>query len=115
MPDKRPRGPQPNWRPQRETRRVLAAVFDVLGRYRAHLPISCRQLFYVLVSDEVLGKTEREYKRLCEYAGMARRAGLIRWDAIRDDTQIAVEAPQRPRHRAAGTSPELPIRRQAAG
>ncbi|MFH8387368.1 hypothetical protein ACH4E7_41785 [Kitasatospora sp. NPDC018058] len=29
----------------------------------------------------------------CEYVGMARRSGRIPWDAIRDDTRIAVDAP----------------------
>ncbi|MFJ5156377.1 hypothetical protein ACIQCF_33420 [Streptomyces sp. NPDC088353] len=48
---------------------------------------------YVLLSDGVLARTERDYKRMCAYAGMARHSGRIPWDAIRDDTQIAVEAP----------------------
>ncbi|MFG2234846.1 hypothetical protein ACGFNX_33475 [Streptomyces sp. NPDC048723] len=94
MPNKRPRGPQPDWRPKRETLRVLAAVDVVLDRYRDHLPVSLRQLFYVLFSDGVLAKTERDYKRMCEYVGMARRSGRISWEVIRDDTQIAVQAPQ---------------------
>ncbi|MGW5932035.1 hypothetical protein ACWF2L_38240 [Streptomyces anulatus] len=45
MPNKRPRGPQPHWRPQRETLRVLTAVDAVLDRYSDHLPVSLRQLF----------------------------------------------------------------------
>ncbi|MFI1765330.1 hypothetical protein ACH41H_25170 [Streptomyces sp. NPDC020800] len=72
---------------------MLTAVDAVLDRYREHLPVSLRQLFYVLLSDGVLEKTERDYKRMCEYVGMARRAGRIPWDVIRDDTQIAVDAP----------------------
>ncbi|MEV1005038.1 hypothetical protein [Nonomuraea sp. NPDC050202] len=93
MPNKRPRGPQPHWRPKRETLRILTAVDAVLDRYRDHLPVSLRQLFYVLLSDGVLAKSERDYKRMCEYVGMARRSGRIDWDVIRDDTQIAVQAP----------------------
>ncbi|GGX46265.1 hypothetical protein [Streptomyces noursei] len=93
MPNKRPRGPQPHWRPKRETLRVLTAVDTILDRYRDHLPISLRQTWYVLLSDGVMAKIERDYKRMCEYVGMARRSGRIPWDAIRDDTQIAVEAP----------------------
>jgi hypothetical protein len=93
MPNKRPRGPQPRWRPKRETLRVLTAVDAVLDRYRDHLPVSLRQLFYVLLSDSVLEKSERDYKRMCEYVGMARRSGRITWEAIRDDTQVAVDAP----------------------
>ncbi|MCX4783870.1 MULTISPECIES: hypothetical protein [unclassified Streptomyces] len=93
MPNKRPRGPQPLWRPKRETVRVLTAVDCVLDRYRDHLPVSLRQLFYVLLGDGVLEKTECDYKRMCEYVGMARRSGRIPWSVIRDDTQIAVDAP----------------------
>lgn len=77
MPDKRPRRPQPHWRPKRETLRVLVAVDTVLDRYREHLPVSLRQLWYVLVSDGVMAKTERDYKRMCEYVGMARRSGSV--------------------------------------
>ncbi|MFF7098515.1 hypothetical protein ACFY9A_40070 [Streptomyces rubradiris] len=93
MPDKRPRGAQPHWRPKRETLRVLVAVDTVLARYREQLPVSLRQLWYVLVSDGVMAKTERDYKRMCEYVGMARRSGRVPWEAIRDDTQTAVDAP----------------------
>ncbi|MFI1293787.1 hypothetical protein ACH4VM_36110 [Streptomyces sp. NPDC020792] len=71
---------------------MITAVDAVLDRYRDH-PVSLRQLHYVLLSDGVLAKTERDYKRMCAYAGMARHSGRISWDAIRDDTQIAVEAP----------------------
>ncbi|GHG63690.1 hypothetical protein [Streptomyces griseocarneus] len=82
MPDKRPRGPQPHWRPKRETLRVPAAVDTVLDRYHEHLPVSLRQLWYVLVSDGVMAKAERDYKRMCEYVGMARRSGRVPWDGL---------------------------------
>ncbi|MFE7214349.1 hypothetical protein ACFY0A_34925 [Streptomyces sp. NPDC001698] len=72
---------------------MITAVDAVLDRCRDRLPVSLRQLYYVLLSDGVLAKTECGYKRMCEYVGMARRSGRIPWDAIRDDTQIAVEAP----------------------
>jgi hypothetical protein len=72
---------------------VLGAVDDVLDRYRDHLPLSVRQVFYVLLGEGIVDKTEQDYKRLCEYLAMARRAGRIAWTVIRDDTQIAVSAP----------------------
>lgn len=93
MPDRRVRGPQPQRRPKRETVRVLTAVEGVLDRYRDRVPVSLRQLFYVLPSDGVLAKTERDYKRMCEYVGMVSHSGRTSWDVIRDDTQIAVDAP----------------------
>ncbi|MGW3745585.1 hypothetical protein ACWD62_34715 [Streptomyces sp. NPDC005146] len=41
----------------------------------------------------MLAKTLRDYKRLGEYVGMARRSGRIPWSAMRDDKQVAAEAP----------------------
>lgn len=93
MPNKRPRGPQPNWRPKRETERVLVAVEAMLHLYTEYLPVTLRQVFYVIQGQGVLAKTQRDYKRMCEYVGMARRSGRIPWSAIRDDRQVAAEAP----------------------
>jgi hypothetical protein len=64
---------------------VVDAVRRVLEEYRVHLPLTIRQVFYRLVALEVLGKTERDYKALAEKVGRARRAGLVPFDAIRDD------------------------------
>lgn len=86
VPDKRPRGYQPHWRPRAATLDLLAAVEAILDRYADHLPVSIRQVFYAAVSDEVLEKTERGYRRLQETLGMARRSGRIPWEAIRDDS-----------------------------
>ncbi|MEU6996664.1 DUF3418 domain-containing protein, partial [Streptomyces sp. NPDC046465] len=86
MPDKRARGYQPSWRPRPPTVELLAAVDVILLRYRELLPMSLRQLFYALVSDGVLAKSERAYRRLGEVVGMGRRSGRIPWEAIRDDS-----------------------------
>ncbi|MFF4764255.1 hypothetical protein [Streptomyces sp. NPDC001292] len=40
---------------------MITAVDAVLDRCRDHLPVSLRQLYYVLLSDGVLAKTERDY------------------------------------------------------
>ncbi|WP_367140994.1 MULTISPECIES: hypothetical protein [Streptomyces] len=88
MPEKRPRGYQPRWRPRPRTVELLAAVDRVLDRYAAQLPLTIRQVWYSLISDGVLIKEERTYKRLVEVLGMARRSGRIPWEALRDDTEI---------------------------
>ncbi|MCK7627981.1 hypothetical protein MUU72_33670 [Streptomyces sp. RS10V-4] len=88
MPDKRPRGYQPRWRPRPRTVELLVAVDRVLERYSAQLPLTIRQVWYSLISDGVLLKEERTYKRLVEVLGMARRSGRIPWEALRDDTEI---------------------------
>lgn len=41
MPNKRFRGPQPHWRPKRETLRVLTAVDTVLDRYYTPAEAAC--------------------------------------------------------------------------
>ncbi|WP_434600141.1 hypothetical protein [Streptomyces sp. A5-4] len=63
----------------------------VLARYAAQLPLTIRQVWYSLISDGVLVKEERSYKRLVEVLGMTRRSGRIRWAALRDDTEIRAE------------------------
>lgn len=91
MPDRRARGYQPAWKPQAPTLELLAAVDRVLDRYTAQLPLTIRQVWYSLISDGVLAKEGRTYKRLIEVMGMARRSGRIPWEALRDDTEIRAE------------------------
>lgn len=81
------------WNPRRKTRQLLEQVQHVLAEYAAHLPLSCRQIFYRLVGRFGFEKTERAYKRLLEMLNRARRAGFIDFDAIRDDGAI-VDIPQ---------------------
>lgn len=81
---RRPRGYAP-WRPQAKTRALLDAVQAVLDDYRAHLPLTVRQIFYRLVATVGHEKTEQGYARLAEALVRARRARVIAFDAIRDD------------------------------
>jgi hypothetical protein len=60
-------------------------VQAVLDEYSAYLPLTVRQIFYRLVSVHGYEKTERAYDRLGEHLNRARRAGLIPFEAIRDD------------------------------
>jgi hypothetical protein len=73
------------WRPQPRTRGVLAQVNDVLTDYSDHWPLTIRQVFYRLVGRFAFPKTENDYARLCEYLNRGRRAGMVPWQAIRDD------------------------------
>jgi len=88
---RRPRG-YADWAPQTATRVLLADVDDVLARYQEHLPLTIRQVFYALVGAERLDKTELAYARLGEHLNRARRAGLIDFDAIRDDGVTTIVA-----------------------
>jgi len=80
----RPRGFAP-WRPQGDTEALLTDVRSVLEAFADYLPLTVRQIFYRLVATVGFPKRERDYKRLANILVRARRAGLVSWDAIRDD------------------------------
>lgn len=82
---KRPKG-YAEWRPRRETQIVLAQVDEVLREYREQLPLTVRQIFYRLVGAYNFPKTEQAYERLGNYLVRARRARLIPFEHIRDDS-----------------------------
>ncbi len=73
-----------NWRPTKQsqvdmiewTRQVIASEDE---------PPTARYVFYKLVGQFGFDKTEKAYARLCETLVKARRAGLIDFDAIRDE------------------------------
>lgn len=81
----RPKGYDPDWRPQKKTRDLLKQVEAVLDEYWQHLPLTARQIFYRMVGAYDYPKNERAYERLCYYLGRARRARLIPFWMLRDD------------------------------
>jgi hypothetical protein len=87
---KRPKG-YAEWRPRRDTQIVLAQVDEVLREYRAHLPLTVRQIFYRLVGAFDFPKTEQAYERLGNYLVRARRARLIPFEYIRDDSASVLD------------------------
>jgi hypothetical protein len=81
--NERPRG-FAEWTPRAKSRLLLDQVHAVLDEYRAHLPLTVRQVFYRLVGGHGYDKTELAYDRLGELLNRARRAGLVDFTAIRD-------------------------------
>jgi hypothetical protein len=73
------------WTPRKKTLDLIKKIEAVLAEYEQHLPLTIRQIFYRLVGVHGYSKTEKDYKNLCEVLNRARRAGLIEFDAIRDD------------------------------
>jgi hypothetical protein len=73
------------WNPQQKTLVFLDIIKRVLDEYAAYLPLTIRQIYYRLVGAHGYDKTERAYKNLGECLGRARRAGVVSFDAIRDD------------------------------
>jgi hypothetical protein len=79
-----------SWRPHGKTRQLLAQVEGILDLYAEQLPLTIRQVFYVLVGRYLYEKTERAYSRLSEILITARRAGRLDWRNLRDDTLTIV-------------------------
>ena len=77
------------WNPREKTMDLVAAAFAVLNEYADHLPLTARQIFYRLVAEEKIGKTERDYQRLCGHLANARRAGFIDFEHLRDDGEAS--------------------------
>ena len=79
------------WEPSAKSERLLSEVHAVLDEYRAHGPLTARQVFYRLVGREILDKSEAEYVRLCDLLARARRSGRLSFDAVRDDGVRRIE------------------------
>jgi hypothetical protein len=80
----RPKGYAP-WRPQKKTARLMFQIQEILEEYRAHLPLTARQIFYRLVAAYGYPKTEKACKNLGEHLTRARRAEMVPFEHIRDD------------------------------
>ena len=74
------------WRPQKKTKALLGQVNEVFEAYKDQLPLTLRQVFYILVANYSYEKTERAYNRLGDHLNMARRAEWIPFDYLRDDS-----------------------------
>lgn len=64
---------------------LLEIINDILDKYKAQgYDLSLRQLFYQLVSRDIVPNTQKQYKTLGTLVNDARLAGLIDWDMIVD-------------------------------
>lgn len=80
----RPRGFMPYWTPKPHVAALISQVNEIIDGSDI-LPLTLRQIFYMLVSRYDYAKTEKDYKRLCETMNKARRAKMTDMDSIRDD------------------------------
>jgi hypothetical protein len=67
------------------SRATIEQVNAILDEYEAQgYDLSLRQLYYQMVSRDLLPNQQKEYKRLGELLNGARLAGLVDWDMIKD-------------------------------
>jgi hypothetical protein len=79
-----------SWRPHGKTRQLLTQIEGILELYADQLPLTIRQVFYILVGRYGFEKTEKAYKNLTEILITARRAGRLSWRDLRDDTLTTI-------------------------
>jgi hypothetical protein len=74
-----------NWRPTYDSQVRLQRISEILTQYeKLGIRLTLRQLYYQLVSKNIVRNHQREYKRLGELLSNARLAGRVDWSAIED-------------------------------
>ncbi len=82
-----------DWKPNAESKTRLATIGGILEEYAAEgIKLTLRQLYYQLVTKNVIANQQREYKRLGELLSKARLAGLVDWAIIEDRARRAAKA-----------------------
>ena len=75
------------------TREFLTKVIAICDEYKAQgYKLTLRQLYYQLVSRDIIPNQQREYKRLSSFLTQARMAGLLSWDIIEDRIRVPQRA-----------------------
>lgn len=72
-----------DWNPKTETLELVATCNDILDELSDYR-LTLRQLYYQLVTRNIIPNQERAYKKLGKTLTRARLAGLVDWDAIED-------------------------------
>jgi len=73
---------------------MIGTINGILTEYvEAGYDLSLRQLYYQLVSRNIVENTERSYKNVGNLVSDARMAGRIDWDVIKDRGRETVENP----------------------
>jgi hypothetical protein len=73
---------------------MINTINNILSDYEAQgYDLSLRQLYYQLVSKNIVENTERSYKNVGVLVSDARLAGLIDWDMIKDRGRVMAKNP----------------------
>jgi hypothetical protein len=67
----------------------LDLINSIIEEYtKANLVLTLRQLFYQLVTREIILNTDKEYKKLSPLLTKGRMAGVVDWEAIEDRIRV---------------------------
>lgn len=82
-----------NFRPDRL--RLIDTCNTIVDEYLAQrLRLTLRQLYYQLVSRNIIPNQERAYKNIGNLLSDARLAGMVDWDAIEDRIRVPLNPPE---------------------
>lgn len=77
---------------QEDTLKLIEIVNSILEEYeRQGYDLTLRQLYYQLVSRDIISNSQRSYTRLGSIVNKGRMAGLIDWDMIVDRGRSTVQ------------------------
>lgn len=74
-----------NWNPSKKSKLLLLHINDILNEYEKQgYRLTLRQLYYQLVSRDIIANNVREYAKIGSIVSNGRLAGLIDWYMIED-------------------------------
>lgn len=77
------------WKPSGKSRVMIEKVNEILGVYDAQgYVLTLRQLYYQLVSRDVIPNSIQSYKRLGHVVNQGRLGGLVDWRMIEDRIRV---------------------------
>lgn len=78
----------------RSSLEVIGWANEIIDDYQGQgYDLTVRQLYYQMVSKDLIVNTQKSYKRLANIVSKGRNSGLIDWDAIVDRTRHLRENP----------------------
>lgn len=83
------------YKPTGTTKRDLEYIIDIVDDYAAQgLTLTLRQLYYQLVSKDLIANNEKSYKRIGSIVSRARLGGILDWDAVEDRVRVPKMPPE---------------------
>ena len=74
---------------------LLSQIVEIVDSYlEQNIKLTSRQLYYQLVSANIIPNAEETYKRVCKFLTDARYAGLIDWESIEDRGRTPEKHPE---------------------
>lgn len=79
---------------QKNQEELLNQIIGIVDSYlKQRITLTNRQLYYQLVSRDIIPNADMVYKRICTFLTDARYAGLIDWKAIEDRGRVPEKHP----------------------